>query len=59
MPKNVNYVSEKVDCVFEMYQKFKDSGQYNFMASRIPVKSQLNVDALGGHDLRLLGYPAD
>ena len=45
MPKNMDYVAPTVSCPFELYDKVKSSGQLNYMACRIPVKSQLNVRA--------------
>ena len=45
MPKNSDYVAPAVTCPFELYHRVKSSGHLNYMACRIPVKSQLNVRA--------------
>ena len=45
MPKNCEYVAPAVTCPFELYHKVKSSGHLNYMACRIPVRSQLNVRA--------------
>ena len=45
-PENANYVASAISCPLKFYEKVKVSGQLNYRACRVPVKSRLNVAAL-------------